>query len=215
MGVQEAGRLFSTQPSDISRDELAAYAEQLERAGKPVLHCTFSPAELVCGFAESLVHAAAHGDVPDQVLRRDLLGPRSMPVVGREVDTVSHDELVALCRQTAESVTAEGHLPANVHTAAARVGLGQLAVLAARSYLALSRYERYEKLRVANAPRYPDVALEVDAWVQRSVGEHWPYSPDLSCEKLAEHARLQTWTLKPAWLRPPRGRTYSQGRISL
>ena len=215
VGVAEAARLFSAQPTHINRDELTGYAEQLQRAGKPVLHSTFSPAELLCGFAESLVNTDAHGDVPHEVRRRDVLGPRTLPIVGLEAYSVTHAELVDLCRQTLEHVTREGCLPANVHTADARVGAGQLAVLAGRSYLALARYEKYDTLRVARAMRYPEVALEVDAFVQRSVGEHWPYRPEMSCEKLAEQARLQTWTLKPAWLRPPHGRPVSQGRIIL
>ncbi len=215
VGIEEAGRLFSTQPAEINRDELTAYAEQVEQADKPMLHCTFSPAELLCGFAESIVHAADHGDLPPELPRRDVLGPHALPVVGREVDRVDHEELVDLCRQTAQAVAKEGCLPANVHTAEARVGAGQLAVLAARGYLALARYDKLQTLRVSKTTRYPDEALEVDAWVQRSVGEHWPYRPEMSCEKLAEHARLQTWTLKPAWLRPPRGRPRGEGRISI
>ena len=39
------------------------------------------------------------------------------------------------------------------------------------------------------------------------------FPPEFSCDKIAEHARLQTWTLKPAWLRPPRGASLPEGRI--
>jgi hypothetical protein len=68
---------------------------------------------------------------------------------------------------------------------------------------------------VTRTPRYPDAAMKVDAWVQTSLGEHWPYALDFSCEKIAEHARLQTWTLKPAWLNPPRGTIRSENRIQI
>ena len=215
VGLSEAAAAFSTQPADIRRDELIAYAEQVGQAGKPLQHSIFSPAELMCGFAESLVHAGEHGDVPYAVDRRNVLGPRSRPVVAVEIGAVTQDELVGLCRQVVESVASEGHLPANVQTSGARVGLGQLLIVAARSYLALARYEKYEKLKVERTPRYPDAAMKVDAWVQTSLGEHWPYALDFSCEKIAEHARLQTWTLKPAWLNPPRGRIRSENRIQI
>ena len=115
----------------------------------------------------------------------------------------------------AEAVASQGALAPNLHTSNARIGLAQLAVLAARGYLAVARYEKYEKLRVPDVPRYPDAAWKVDAWVQRQIGEHWAYDLDFSCDKLAEQARLQTWTLKPAWLRPPRRRIYGEGRIAL
>ena len=215
LGAAEAARLFSAQPADIRRDELTAYAEQLRQAGKPVLHRTFSPAELLCGLAESIVCADEGGNVPYAVARRDVLGPRSLPALAREADTVGHDELVAMCRELVKAVCSDGFLPANVHTAGVRVGVGQLAVIAGRAYLALARSEKYERLRVPTAPRYPDAAMRVDAWVRRSLGEHWPYSLEFRCDRVAEQARLQTWTLKPAWLRPPRGRSLNEGRIYL
>ena len=87
--------------------------------------------------------------------------------------------------------------------------------LCARSYLALARYERYERLRVAHTPRYPEEAARLDALVWDAFGEHWGLPPEFSCEKLAEQACLQTWTLKPAWLHPPRGHSRNEGRIAL
>jgi hypothetical protein len=215
VGVEEAAKAFSSQPEDISRDELTAYADQVEQAGRAVLDRTFSPAEMVCGLADSLVHAEEHGDLPDAVGRRNVLGPTSLPVAGMEVYALSGEELVELARQTRAAVQSTGHLPANVNVPAGRVGLGQLAVMLARSYAALARYEKLQAVRVPKTTRYPDAAMTIDAWVRRSLGEHWPYALDFNCDRIAEHARLQTWTLKPAWLRPPRGAPYSEGRISI
>jgi hypothetical protein len=39
--------------------------------------------------------------------------------------------------------------------------------------------------------------------VRRLLGEHWALPLGFGCERIAEHARLQTWTLKPAWIEPP------------
>ena len=205
VGIEEAARLFSTQPSQIRRDVLTLYADAFEQAGEPIFHSTFSPAEMVCGFAESLIHSEEHCDLPGEVQRRDVLGPKSRPAVGIEQDTVTHEKVIALCRQVVEMVSAEGCLPANVHAANARIGIGQFAMVAARSYQAQARYERYERLRIQATPRYPDAASEVDAWIRRAIGEHWAMPLDFTCDRMAEHARLQTWTMKPAWLRPPQG----------
>jgi len=38
---------------------------------------------------------------------------------------------------------------------------------------------------------------------------------DYSCDKMAEQARLQTWTMKPAWLKPPQGPVFEGERILL
>ena len=213
IGTEEAHRLFSTQPEDITRDELTAYAEKVQSANRPVLDGTFSPAEMLAGLAESLVQLGEQGDIPYMVKRRSVLGPHSRPAVGREVDIVTHEQIVDLSRQTVLCVQSQGCLPANVQAPSGRVGAGQLLVVLARSYLAAARYERYERLRVPKTTRYPEEALRLDAWVQQCLGEHWPYALDFSCEKIAEHARLQAWTLKPAWLRPPRGAPYSEGRM--
>jgi len=205
VGIEEVARLFSTQPPSIRRDVLTLYAEAFERAGKPIFHSTFSPAELVCGFAESLIHAEEHGDLPSEMHRRDVLGPKSRPAIGIEYDAVTHGQLIVLCRQLVEHVSEEGSLPANFHIGDARVGIGQFALVAARSYLARAHYEKYDTLRIYETPRYPDAAFEVDAWIRRAIGEHYAMPLDFTCERMAEHARLQTWTMKPAWLRPPQG----------
>jgi hypothetical protein len=104
-----------------------------------------------------------------------------------------------------QQVENSGHLPANLVAGEGRLGLGQFSLLAARAYLAQARYDRYERLAVPHASRYPRLAFELDAWIRRNIGEHWALPLDFSCESLAEHARLQTWTMKPAWLRPPQG----------
>ena len=63
------------------------------------------------------------------------------------------------------------------------------------------------------APRYPEIAYKLDAWIKRNIEDHWAMPTDFSCEALAEHARLQTWTMKPAWLNPPQG-PIAQGKFS-
>ncbi|MEA3344948.1 MAG: hypothetical protein U9Q78_01655 [Chloroflexota bacterium] len=215
VGVEETTRLFSTQPSHIRRDVLTLYAEELKRAGKPIFHSTFSPAELACGFAESLIHAEEHADLPSRVQRRDVLGPKSRPALGIERDMVTHEQLIELCRQLVEHVSEEGALPANLHIEDRRVGIGQFALVAARCYLAQARYEKYERLRIQETPRYPGAAFELDAWIRRAIGEHWAMPLDFSCDRMAEHARLQTWTMKPAWLHPPQGPVPDGERIIL
>lgn len=213
LGASEAAKLFSTQPRTIYRDEMAAYGRQLEQAGGPILHTTFSPAELVTGMAESVLHYEAHGDVPYEIPRRDVLGPTTVPVTGRQVDLVTHEQLVAMSRELVQHVQTQGALPGNLHVDGLLMGLGQFAVAIGRSYAALSRYEKYARLCVLDTSRYPAEAMRIDNWIRNCVQEHRPYDPDFTCEKLALHARLQTWTIKPAWLRPPRGAASGDPRI--
>jgi len=212
VGAPAAAELFASQPAEILRDELTEYAEAADEAGEPVLHRTFSPAEMLAGLVASLTADSAGGDVPYEVPRSDVLGPTERPITGCEADVLSAADVTAACREAMEHVERTGHVPANVTAAGRRVGAGQLLVVAARAYLGRVRGRPAESLRVPQAGRYPAAALEVDAWVRRHIGEHWAMDTDFSCERLAEHARLQTWSLKPAWLRPPRARPREGGR---
>lgn len=211
IGTAEAYRLFSSQPEDIRRDELMAYAARVVETKQCELHRTFSPAELLTALAESLQATREASNVPEVVSRHDVMGPVERPTTGLEIDRLTRPEILDLCATLVDTVSSTGHLPGNLQVGDARIGAGQMLLLAARCYLAEAHYDRYETLRVLPAPRYPQPAWQIDAWVQKHIGEHWAYDIDFSCETLAEHARLQTWTLKPAWLTPPRGKLV-QGR---
>ena len=166
--------------------------------------------------AESLAHAERDGDLPEEVPRRSVLGPVSRPIQAPDVDAVSRAELVAACRRLAEHVLTDGALPANIALDRGRLGIGQIAVLCGRAYLAQARYDRHEHLAVATAPRYPAIAHQLDSFVRQHIGDHWAMPLDFSCEAMAEHARLQTWTMKPAWLSPPQGEVFGRpyaGRV--
>ena len=205
VGISEAARLFGAQATDITRDVLTHYAIEMAQKEVPLLHSTFSPAELACGLAESLLHLRDDGGLPEAVRRRNVLGPKERPVLAVEKDLVTGDELTGLCRQMVEGVKKDGALPANLAAGGARVGISQFALLAARAYQAAARREEYARLQVIESPRYPEIAWEFDRWIQRYIGEHWGMPLDFSCDRMAEHARLQTWTIKPAWQRLPQG----------
>jgi hypothetical protein len=209
----EIAKAFSTQPKDISRDELTAYAEDVVQQNKILLHQTFSPAELLMGMMESLVSAGENNDLPYGVDRKNILGPVEIPTVGLEMSSVTHAELLKLCRSAIDHVESTSHLPGNLHLNGQRIGIGQLAVAVSRAYAAQTHYSRYAKLNLDTKVRYPEVAWNVDAWVRRNMMERDRFNPDMPTDKLAKHARLQTWTLKPAWLTPPRGVQRHEGRF--
>ena len=116
VGVNEAARAFSAQPTSIARDALTFYSEDLIHAKEIVFDAAFSPAEMVCALSESLLHHQQFGDLPDEVPRRDVLGPHTRPVVGLERDAVTHTELLSMCRQVVNQVESEGCLPLGVRS---------------------------------------------------------------------------------------------------
>lgn len=211
----EAAKYFSTQTEDITIDELFSYAQEVVAANRVLLHRTFSPAELVVGLAESLVAAGTNRPLPDAVKRHDVIGPTTMPTVAFEVISITHERLLKACADTVDFVCEHGRLPGNLYIDNDRLGIGQLIVLAARAYVAQATHHRYAVLDVPEAPRYPDIAHNLDTGLRATHDENPRYDPEMSLEKLARHARLQTWSLKPAWHKPPRGKISYRGRIPL
>ncbi|MFH1568190.1 MAG: hypothetical protein ABIL09_09350 [Gemmatimonadota bacterium] len=205
VGMSEAARRYAAQPERLGRDALTGYARQLTSESRIGFHAAFSPAELVCGLAAGLAAAGDGGDLPEEVERPAALGPMARPAIAAAGASVSRAELLAACRELVAAVKETGHLPANLVAGPAELGIGQVALLAARAYLAEARYDRYERLAVTAAPRYPEIAYQLDAWIRRHIGDHWALPLDFSCETMAEQARLQTWSMKPAWQRPPQG----------
>lgn len=202
----EVARRFSTQTADITIDELNSYANAVVAAKKVILHRTFSPAELLIGLADSLLVAGPSGLLPDAVERLNLIGPTEMPTVATEVITLTHSQLLDACRQAANFAREHGRIPGNVHIDNNRIGAGQFIVIAAKAFAAQARHDRYAVYDMIEAPRYPDIAHLTSSRLWRTHGENPRYDPDLSIEKLVRHAMLQTWSLKPAWQTPPRGK---------
>lgn len=211
----EAAKRFSAQPDDITVDELFSYAKEVVAANRVLLHRTFSPAELLLGLAQSLVAAGTDRPLPDSVKRYDAIGPTTMPTVAFEVITITHERLLKVCSDTIDFVREHGRLPGNLYVDNDRLGIGQLIVIAARAYVAQATHHRYAVLDVPESPRYPDIALNLDSRLRYTHGENPRYDPEMSIEKLVRHAKLQTWSLKPAWQKPPRGKISYRGRIPL
>jgi len=196
IGIGRAAELFSRQPSQVSRDSLLAYCSAPD-AAQPHLDPLYSPAEIVTALAESLVEGEGRGALPRAVERRRVIGPVEKPVLMPEKPFVSREELLGLCRELVAHVKATGHVPANLALGEARIGLGSLHAACVASFAAACRGEQFARLRLVRVPRYPAFAHEMDkmmSWIEESSF----FGPDFSAEGLRLHARLQTWSLKPA-----------------
>jgi len=197
IGISRAAELFSRQSTHISRDVLFAYCTQGDHPAHPRLNPYFSPAELLAALAEALVEGDERGALPRAVARREVIGPVEKPVLMPERLFVSREELLGLCRELAEHVNETGHLPANLTLDEDRVGLGSLHAACAHAFVAACRGDELARLRLERVPRYPAFAEQMDramAWIEESSF----FGPEFSAEKLRLHARLQTWSLKPA-----------------
>ncbi|HUT32421.1 MAG TPA: hypothetical protein VNE39_02990 [Planctomycetota bacterium] len=204
VGIARAAELFGQQGATISRDTLLDYCAAKEDAGHPRLHPVFSPAELVVALADALVVGEGRGALPRSVERRDVLGPVEKPVLTPEKPFVSREEFLGLCRELVGQAEETGHLPANLALGDARVGLGSLHAACVAAFRAACSGEQLARMRLQRVPRYPAFAHELDR-AMRWTEECGFLGPEFSADKLCLHARLQTWSLKPARTRIPSG----------
>lgn len=199
--IARAAELFAPQPTHVGRDAMLAYCNA---GAEPHLDPVYSPAEMLTALCESLVAEHGRGALPRAVERRNVLGPVEKPVVTAEKPFVTRDDLLELCRGLVAHVEETGHLPANLELGVARVGLGSLHAACVAAFAAECAGNQLARLRTRRAPRYPAFAEQMDH-AMAGIEESGFIGPEFSADKLRLHARLQTWSLKPAHTSVPSG----------
>lgn len=198
--VREVARVYGTQVETISRGELADLAATSVGQGRIPIGARVSAAELLVGFAESMARFGRDGHLPSMVARRDVLGPTESSPLAPEVSRVELARLATIADDLLAIVKETGFLPASLAIDGRTVGLGSLYGAFATAYLRIARGEGAADatgVALDAWPRYPEPAVALGEQYRLCV-EDPLVRPGLSTEAIAHHARLQTWTLKPA-----------------
>lgn len=198
--VREMVRRYGKQAATIPRAELIGLARRAIAEHEIRIGETASPAETLLGFAESLVGWAEHGRWPEVVIRHDALGPVEAPPLAPEIAQLSNGQLVTLARDLLATVQRTGHLPSALPVDGRFCGLGLLYGAFAHGLINLSRdgsLASEEEVALEAWPRYPALATAIGERQHLAI-EDPLIRPGLSTDAAALHARLQTWTLKPA-----------------
>ncbi|MFH1008631.1 MAG: hypothetical protein V1800_14215 [Candidatus Latescibacterota bacterium] len=187
---------FSFQRERVSSEELRAVCQRIVDEGTVVFDDGFSAGELLLALAESVLSDAKTGALPEEVPRRSVLGPIEEPIETPQAHTLHRDEIVQGCAEVLRVSAESGHLPGNLVTSGAQVGLGSWYSLLATTYLACGE-KIPNRVPVVAFPPYPTIADEVasEALLYRDWDIH---GPDLDFSEILHHTRLQTWTVKPA-----------------
>jgi hypothetical protein len=199
--MAELVQRYGPQPAEISADELAGAAAEIVRnpsGGAILLHPRFSPAEIAVGLAEALLAHAEHGS-EFAVTRHEVLGPTRNPVVLPEPPSRTWEELLQDARFVTRHVAQTGHLPHGLgEEPLTRIGVNHLYDAFAQAYHALrTTGQPPASVPLRRMPRYPDLAPKI-AQRYLEIADHANVDPDLSIDAMYRHAKLQTWTLKPA-----------------
>ena len=197
--VSEVARKYGRQPDVMTRTEILEAATAIHRHAKILLHDRFSPAEILAGLAEAVLHFDQHMRLPETVPRHNVMGPSQNLIVQPEVPDCSWDILITHAKSVIDQVRKIEHLPTAFGPQGQRVGINHLYAALAASCLAAATDTVPDQVTFRPMPRYPDLAVEIGRRFIR-VAEGDNIDPDLDVDALFRHGKLQTWTLKPAML---------------
>ncbi|MBI3974572.1 MAG: hypothetical protein HY332_25120 [Chloroflexi bacterium] len=201
MTVTEAVRRYGSQPDTVTRDDLLEAAQSICAADEILLHTPFSPAEVLVALARAVAAFATEGALPATVPRLDALGPVRNLIVQPEAQGYTWDMIVRRGRELLAHVDATGHLPAMLGDGGERVGANHLYRALAEAYVAIRAGTTPPEVRLRPMPRYPQLAVPIGLRFLQAAEGH-VLDPNLDVDALYRHGKLQTWTLKPATIRP-------------
>jgi hypothetical protein len=191
--LSEVARQFRAQNPGCSGGELRRLARRVSDEARPLFTEAFSAAELAVMFA----HAVALGETDGAwFVRPTAFGPDTMPPDNRAL-RVPSKALRATATQVTGSLAETGCLPSEVDAGGTVLSLGQAFVGFARLLLRPDA----SFVEVPAVAPYPTLADELAAQVRARIRGWTIHPPELDLTRIEEATRLQTWTLKPAWLR--------------
>jgi hypothetical protein len=193
--VAELLRRYGVQPDTVERGELAATAARALEGGEVVGGVTASAAETLLAWCDAL--ARPESAPATRSPRRNVLGPTEPAPLAPELAVVEPAPLATLARRLLFETAPTGHLPAALELDRRSIGLGALYGAIARAYLAAHRGQPPAAVALDAWPRYPASAGPLGQRFRRCA-EDPLIRPGLSTDALAQHAALQSWTLKPA-----------------
>jgi hypothetical protein len=147
--------------------------------------------------AESVSQYSRSGQLFAAIPRRDVLGPLTSPPLAPATSTLGVGDVIALADDLLSTASETGHLPAALRAAGAEIGLGSIYGVLAAGYVAARHGSLATEFTVDVWPRYPRLATALGEQHRLCV-EDPLVRPGLSTDAAALHARLQSWTLKPA-----------------
>lgn len=195
--VRDVRRRYGAQSDTLARSDLAQQASRSRRERQIPIGETLSAVETLLGLAESIVVFAESGQIPEAVPRREVLGPFEPPPLAPGTDTLPVASLLTLAAELLRLSEETGHLPASIQVEGRVIGLGSSYGALAESYLTALRGDTLSEITLGLWPRYPELATALGEQHRLCV-EDPLVRPGLSTEVAALHARLQSWTLKPA-----------------
>ena len=181
---------------DVRRLAQAVVDSETIRADDPLA----SPAQVLDVLARAALRLSAGGTAPAYMPLRMVLGPVDPPpALDRPVE-VDAEIGLSLCRELLQHIAETGHLPSSLVADGTPAGPGPLLRAIAAAYLHLDRGLPLGRMALQPGAEEPALAAPMAEDVYQRIPYWVPHSEDLRLDQLALHARLQSWSLKPAVL---------------
>ena len=192
---------FRPENGGLARGDLLHLAEAIVAGGEIVPEDPrASPAQTLDALARAALARADGSDLPACLALRTVLGPAEAPPVLQEEVTVPTGRRLPWLRELVGYIDATGHLPASLTLGGVPVGPGPLLRALAAVLLDLARGVEPDQATIAPGAEEPLAAASLAERIYQRVPT-WPaHRPELRLDLLALHARLQSWSLKPAVL---------------
>jgi hypothetical protein len=192
---------FGQQAAAAGRRELAALAQQAASADAPFYTDRFSAAEIVDLLARAYLHRTAHGELPDALPRRDVLGPSQTPLATPGARRLAPRALQRIALGIDSAVALTGAVPSRFHCGEGPVGTrGEVGLGSALIALGQALADADVAATVTPRPAAPYPAAGADIADRARARKKWnPHRLDLDMAEIVRLTALQTWSVKPAW----------------
>lgn len=196
IGARDLMQRFGVENHPVSVTTTRALAQKvLDQGYMDYADPVASPAQTLDLIARSLL-ARAHGTPPTHLPERTVLGPVNDPPALAAPLEVNGEVGLAAAQALVDHIDVKGYLPTALDVAETAVGPG--ALLRGLAHALVNDAAQPATVTFTPGAEEPPAAQAMAQWGIHDRVPGWMHKPDLNVDKIAQHARLQSWGMKPA-----------------
>ena len=205
LSLSEIVKRYSWQPLFIrSADIETAVINSLD-SHAPYIGGFFSPAEILAAECEAIASYDISGTIPEKIKRRNVLGPLAAPNMFPQAIEVTSKAAREMAKKILAHINTHGCLPHNIKINGLIFGIGSAFHAVSELWLSMFRKKQIDRIILVK----PGISLDEKFMRWLPWGglkyETWPDNiltkPGLNTHYAFLYTRLQSWTLKPAYLK--------------
>jgi hypothetical protein len=205
VGLGEIIHRYSCQPVYIRNSDIEEAVSCSLESFFPYIGGFFSPAEILIAASEAIVQHKKTGVLPLKIKRRNILGPLQAPNMFPQALEVNDKIACTMAKYLLNFSNRYNSLPHNIEVDGVVFGIGSVYHTICEHWLNLYRSRKNNKITLVS----PGLSVDEkfmhwlpEAGMTSEIGmDNILTKPGLNTHHAALYTRLQTWTLKPAYLK--------------